>query len=76
MTKITTGDSPHPKQCLYGERALDQCLDFAGIAGGNNTENEFDMATFFCMDKPRAGLRYVEAPKLNEFPYFDALDSN
>ena len=24
----------------------------------------------------RAGLRYVEAPKLNEFPYFDALDSN
>ena len=52
VTRITTGDSPHPKQCLYGERALDQCFDFAGIAGGNNTGIEFDMATFFRMDKP------------------------
>ena len=42
VTKITTGKKPHPKQVLYGERALDMIFDFPfGVV------RAFDMATFF-----------------------------
>ena len=47
VTKITTGNSPHPKQVLYGERALDMSFDFGNIAGGHVGKGEFDIAAFF-----------------------------
>ena len=47
VTKITTGILPHPRQCLYGERALDSVFDFGGIAGGRSSLHSFDLADFF-----------------------------
>ena len=47
VTKITTGIPPHPRQCLYGERALDSVFDFGGIAGGRSRLHSFDLAKFF-----------------------------
>ena len=47
VTKITTGILPHPRQCLYGERALDSVFDFGGIAGGWTKRNSFNLANFF-----------------------------
>ena len=47
VTNITTGDDPHPKQVVYGERALDISFDFGGIAGGRVGKGEFDIAKFF-----------------------------
>ena len=47
VTKLTTGKDPHPKQLVYGERALDVAFNFGGIAGGKISTNEFDMAKFF-----------------------------
>ena len=52
VTKITTGRDPHPKQPIYGERALDLAFDFGGIAGGLLSEDEFDMAEFFGEERP------------------------
>lgn len=42
VTRLTTLKDPHPKQCVYGERALDLVFDFGGMAAGG-----FDMADFF-----------------------------
>ena len=47
VTRITTGLPPHPRQCLYGEMALDTVFDFGGIAGGRTKRNSFDLANFF-----------------------------
>ena len=47
VTKITTGLPPHPKQVIYGERALDLAFDFGSIAGGTAGETDFDLAEFF-----------------------------
>ena len=47
VTKITTGMPPHPKQVIYGERALDLAFDFGSIAGGTVEESDFDLAEFF-----------------------------
>ena len=47
VTKLTTGKDPAPKQLVYGERALDVAFSFGGIAGGEISKNEFDMAKFF-----------------------------
>ena len=47
VTRITTGIPPHPRQCLYGERALDSVFDFGGIAGGRTKRNSFDLANLF-----------------------------
>lgn len=52
ITKLTTGCPPHPKQPIYGERALDVSFDFGGIAGGHLGKNEFDMAKFFGIEAP------------------------
>ena len=49
VTKLTTGTPPHPRQCLYGERALDSVFDFGGIAGGRES---FNLASFFGEDQP------------------------
>ena len=52
ITKITTGREPHPKQIVYGERALDLSFDFGGIGGGRLADGEFDMAAFFGEERP------------------------
>ena len=45
ITQITTTKPPHPKQCVYGERAVD--LVFGGLGVG-----DFDMAEFFGVEAP------------------------
>lgn len=52
ITEITTGEKPHPKQIVYGERSLDMSFDFGGIAGGRVGKGEFDMAKFFGIEPP------------------------
>ena len=47
VTKITTGKPPHPKQVLYGERAIDLVFG-AGAMGGES----FDVAKFFGVETP------------------------
>ena len=48
VTQITTGQLPHPKKPIYGERALDLTFDFEGIAGGLSGPDEiFDINDFF-----------------------------
>ena len=47
VTTLTTGKDPHPKQLIYGKRALDVAFSFGGIAGGSISKDEFDMACFF-----------------------------
>ena len=53
VTKITTGNPPHPKQVVYGERSLDISFDIGGIAGGHVDRGEFDMASFFGIKAPK-----------------------
>lgn len=52
VTEITTGMPPHPKQVIYGERALDLAFDFGSIAGGTVGETDFDLAEFFGEEPP------------------------
>ena len=52
VTKITTGLPPHPKQVIYGDRALDLAFDFGSIAGGTVGETDFDLAEFFGEEAP------------------------
>lgn len=52
VTKITTGMPPHPKQVIYGERALDFAFDFGSIAGGTVGETDFNLAEFFGEEAP------------------------
>lgn len=52
VTKITTGLPPHPKQVIYGDRALDLAFDFGSIAGGTVGETDFDLAEFFGEEMP------------------------
>ena len=40
VTKITTGKAPHPKQVVYGERALDLVFGFIGVG-------DFNLGDFF-----------------------------
>ena len=44
ITKLTTGKPPHPKQVVYGERAVDLVLP-AGVG-------DFDLAKFFGVETP------------------------
>ena len=46
ITEITTGKPPHPKQCVYGDRAVDLVFGFLGIG-------KFDMAKFFNVKTPQ-----------------------
>ena len=52
ITEVSTGIKPHPKQIIYGERALDVTFDFGGIAGGRYGEGDFDLAEFFGEKRP------------------------
>lgn len=40
ITEITTGKPPHPKQVVYGERALDLVFGFVGVG-------DFNLGDFF-----------------------------
>ena len=46
ITKITSGAPPHPKQVLYGERAMDI------VFGGGMGEGGFSLADFFGVSTP------------------------
>ena len=54
VAEITTGQKPHHKKPVYGERALDLTFDFSGIAGGQleSLTFDFDMANFFGEQAP------------------------
>ena len=52
VTNIAVGYEPHPRQVVYGERALDFTFDFGGIAGGRLDKDEFNMADFFGEQAP------------------------
>ena len=52
VTEITTGKPPHPKQVIYGDRALDLAFDLGNIAGGTVGETDFNMAEFFGEEAP------------------------
>nr|QPL12217.1 ilborin B [Halisarca dujardinii] len=45
ITKLTTGKDPHPKQPIYGSRAVDLVFGFLGIG-------DFDVADFFGVEAP------------------------
>ena len=45
VTKITTGKEPHPKQPVYGARAVDLVFGFIGVG-------DFDLAKFFGVETP------------------------
>ncbi len=53
VTELTTASKPHPKQIIYGKRALDLTFDISGIAGGHVGKSEFDMAKFFGVTAPK-----------------------
>ena len=59
VTKITTGKMPHPKQTVYGERALDLVFDMGGMAGAG----EFDLAKFYGVEAPNR-ITTLASPKM------------
>ena len=56
VTEITTGKPPHPRQCVYGERAVD--LVFGGLGVG-----DFDMAEFFGVETPNR-ITTIASPEM------------
>ncbi|XP_028397816.1 uncharacterized protein LOC114521550 [Dendronephthya gigantea] len=60
VTRITTGCEPHPKQPVYGERALDIVLDSVGSNPGGDG---FCMATFFG-EKPLMRITTLASPRM------------
>ena len=63
ITILTTGKDAHPKQAIYGERALDVAFNFGGIAGGKVSKDEFDMAKFFG-EKPFIRISTLASPAM------------
>ena len=61
VTRITTGCEPHPKQPVYGERALD--LVFDGTMGSNPDDEGFCMATFFGQE-PLMRMTTLATPRM------------
>ena len=61
VTRITTGNEPHPKQPVYGERALD--LVFDGTMGSNPDDEGFCMATFFGQE-PLMRMTTLATPRM------------
>ncbi len=59
VTKITTGKMPHPKQVIYGERALDLVFGFLGIG-------DFDVAEFFGVEAPNRITTLATTEMLSE----------
>ena len=63
LPQITTGGRPHPKQPVYGPRALDLTFGFGGIAGGIASSEEFDIAKFFGEEAP-IRINTLASPKM------------
>ena len=72
VTELTTGRPPHPKQQIYGERALDIVFD-----GGMGTGIEqFDTAQFFGVKPPKristlASLEMIKGRLVDLFGHHD-----
>ena len=66
VTEITSGKPPHPKQPVYGERALDMAFDFGGISGGHVGKSDFDLATFFGEEPPQRISTLASAHMIHE----------
>ncbi|CAI8022165.1 hypothetical protein GBAR_LOCUS13038 [Geodia barretti] len=66
VTEITSGRPPHPKQPVYGERALDMAFDFGGISGGHVGKSDFDLATFFGEEAPKRISTLASADMIQE----------
>ena len=58
VTKITTGKDPHPKQVLYGERALDMVFGFP-----LEVVRAFDMSKFFGVE-PVNRMNTLASPEM------------
>ena len=54
VTRLTTGSDPHPKQAVYGDRALDFVFDLGRYV--------FDMAEFFD-EKPPMRITTLTTPE-------------
>ena len=64
ITRITTGCEPHPKQPVYGERALDIVFDGAmGSTPEDVTDGKFCMATFFGQE-PLMRMTTLASPRM------------
>ena len=59
ITKITTGKDPHPKQVIYGERAIDLVFGFLG-------SGDFDLAEFFGVETPNRITSLVTVDMLKD----------
>lgn len=54
VTKLTTGCPPHPRQTVYGERALDIVFDAeSGMGSGGLPEMTLDLEKFFGVEAPK-----------------------
>lgn len=65
ITQITTGKTPHPKQVVYGARAVDLVFGFIGVG-------DFDLAEFFGVETPNritslATVEMIEERLVNLF---------
>ena len=60
VTKITTGVPPHPKQPIYGERALDMVF---GMDQFTPNKKEFSLAEFFG-EEPVMRMTTLASPKM------------
>ena len=60
VTRITTGTPPHPKQPVYGERALDMVFGMPNFAPD---KKEFSMAEFFG-EKPVMRMTTLASPQM------------
>lgn len=72
ITKLTTGNDPHPKQPIYGERALDVVFNMGGMGGMESTgskgismpeQRDGCMAEFFG-EKPVARITTLSTPQM------------
>ena len=59
VTELTTGKPPHPKQVVYGERAVDLVLGFAGVG-------DFDLADFFGIETPNRITTLATIPMIKD----------
>ena len=59
VTELTTGKMPHPKQPIYGERAVDLVFGFLGVG-------DFDIAEFFGAEAPERITSLVTTEMLTD----------
>ena len=68
ITRITTNDPPHPKQCVYGARAVDIVIPSLGAG-------EFDMAEFFRIKAPKR-ITTISTPRMIKERLIDLFGNN